>query len=184
MRDLFRATSADYDKDSEDARTFFATIQNKLLYAVTGKTAAELVTERCDPAAPNLGLTSFDGDRVRKADVTVSKNYLTQTEISDLNLLTTRFLDFAESRARRRQSILMTEWVEQSVRFIEFDELPLLRGSGSVSAAESKAAAWSRYGTFDERRRASEAERAEIEELDDLRALTEIEKRRDDPDTP
>ncbi|MBN9739404.1 MULTISPECIES: RhuM family protein [unclassified Pseudonocardia] len=181
VRELFAISSADYDKESGTARAFFATIQNKLIYAITEHTAAELVTMRCDAEAPNMGLTSFSGGRVGKADVTVAKNYLSEQEVSDLNLLTTRFLDFAEDRARRRQSILMSEWVSQTDRFIDFDERPLLRDAGSVSAAEAKAVADDRYARFDARRRVEEARRAELEEADDLRALTEIEKRRDDP---
>ncbi|ALL79533.1 2-hydroxyacid dehydrogenase (plasmid) [Pseudonocardia sp. EC080610-09] len=182
VRELFAISSADYDRESGTARAFFATIQNKLIYAITQHTAAELVTMRCDADAPNLGLTSFSGGRVGKADVTVAKNYLSEQEVSDLNLLTTRFLDFAEDRARRRQSILMSEWVSQTDRFIDFDERPLLRDAGSVSAAEAKAVADDRYARFDSRRRADEARRAELEEAEDLRALAEIEKRRDGPD--
>lgn len=183
VKDIFQVSSADYDKDSETARTFFATIQNKLIYAITRRTAAELVVHRCDPAQPNLGLTAWEGNRVRKRDVRIAKNYLTQDEISDLNLLTTRFLDFAEFRARRRREIHMAEWVTQTDRFIDLDELPLLRGSGSVSTQEKDRLAGERYDEYDSRRRADEARRALAEEADDLRALTEIERRRDDPDT-
>lgn len=183
VKDLFRQTSADYDKNSDNARTFFATIQNKLVYAITTHTAAELITQRCNPDAPNMGLTSWTADRVRKVDVAVAKNYLTQEEISDLNLLTTRFLDFAEDRARRRQSISMAEWVERADSFIEFDERPLLRGRGTVSAAQAKAITDERYARYNTARRAEEARRAELEEIDDLQVLTEIEKRRDDRDT-
>ena len=182
VKDLFRVSSADYDGSAETTRTFFATIQNKLVYAVTRHTAAELVVQRCDPGAANMGLTSWSGDRVRKVDVTISKNYLTEQELSDLNLLTTRFLDYAEDRTRRRQQILMADWITQTDRFIDFDERPLLHGGGSVSAAQAKAATDERYAQFDARRRIEEARRAEIEEADDLRALTEIEHRRDDPD--
>ncbi|MBP2364698.1 virulence RhuM family protein [Pseudonocardia parietis] len=180
VREIFAATSADYDKSSDTAQSFFATIQNKLIYAITGNTAAELVEARCIADAPNLGLMSWSGAKVRKVDVTVSKNYLTQQEISDLNLLTTRFLDFAEDRARRRQTIMMADWVDRTDRFIEFDERPLLRGSGSVSASDVKRLTDDRYAEFDIRRRADETRRAEIEEADDLQALMEIERGRDD----
>lgn len=160
VRDVFAATSVDYDKLSGTARAFFATIQNKLIYAVTGRTAAELVVRRCDPAAPNLGLTTWAGGRVRKGDVDIAKNYLTESEVSELNRLTTMFLDFADDRARRRQSTTMVDWVT---------------GSGSVSAATMKEVATERYGEFDERRRAQEAELAAQQEWDDLRELTAIE---------
>jgi hypothetical protein len=175
VRDLFATTSADYDSRDETARAFFATIQNKLLYAVTGQTAAELVTSRADPGAPNMGLTSWKGARVRRADVTVAKNYLTGDEITELNRLTTMFLDFAEDRARRRQQILMTEWVAQTDRFLDFNERSLLRGPGQVSSARADAVAGGRYDEFDRRRRALEAEQAEA---DELRDLTELLKRK------
>ncbi len=135
VRDIFAATSVDYVSGAPVAKEFFATIQNKLLYAATGRTAAELLTSRADAAAPNMGLTSWAGARVHKADIGTSKNYLSGTELSDLNLLTTRFLDFAEDRARRRQQITMAEWVGQADRFLDFDERPVLSGSGSVSSA-------------------------------------------------
>lgn len=184
VKDIFAATSVDYDTRSDTARAFFATIQNKLIHAVTGRTAAELVVERCDPDASNLGLTSWDGVRVRKADVATSKNYLTHDEITKLNRLTTMFLDFAEIRAERRQSITMAEWVTHTDRFLTFSEYAVLTGPGSVSAEAMKEITGERYAAFDRRRRAEEAERAAIEEWDDLRALTAIERDAPDEDEP
>ncbi|GAA0406460.1 hypothetical protein Acor_51780 [Acrocarpospora corrugata] len=116
------------------ARTFFATIQNKLVYAVTGRTAAELIVERADAAEPNMGLTSWKGGQVRKADVTVSKNYLDSDEIGMLNMLTTQFLDFGELRARRRQQITMAEWVAATERFIDMNDMDVLAGRGGFPA--------------------------------------------------
>lgn len=169
--DVF-ATSADYDGTADTARTFFATIQNKLLFAVTGSTAAELIVRRCDGGSPTLGLTTWSGDRVRKKDVTVAKNYLTEPEITDLNRLTTMFLDFAELRAQRRQQTLMADWIAQTERFLVFNEHDVLQGAGAVSADTMQAVAAERYAEFDELRRRREAERAMLEEMDDLRALT------------
>lgn len=174
VQDVF-ATSADYDKTSSTARTFFATIQNKLLFAVTGATAAELLVRRCDPAAPNMGLTSWAGARVRKGDVGIAKNYLSQEEISDLNRLTTRFLDDAEDRARRRRTTTMADWVTRTNQFLAFADREILTGPGSVSTDAAKEVTGERYASFEERRRAEEAERAAIQEWDDLRALTAIE---------
>lgn len=182
VRDLFAATSADYDGTSDTAKTFFATIQNKLIFAVTGSTAAELVMRRSDAHSPNMGLTTWTGDRIRKSDVVIAKNYLTEAEIIGLNRLTTMFLDFAEDRAQRRQTTLMTEWVVQTDRFLAFNERSLLAGSGSVSASSMKEVAAERYAEFDERRKAVEAERVEADELEDLLALTAIENRRTDPE--
>ncbi|GAA4977767.1 virulence RhuM family protein [Pseudonocardia tropica] len=179
--DIF-ATSADYDKQARTARDFFATIQNKLVHAVTGRTAAELVVARCDQDAPNLGLTSWSGARIRKKDVDVAKNYLTRQEVTHLDRLTTMFLDFAENRAQARRTTLMADWVTQADRFLAFNEESLLEGVGTVSHEDAKAVSAERYAAFDAGRRAHEARHALLQEADDLRALTEIEHGRDDPD--
>ncbi|MGH3940312.1 MAG: virulence RhuM family protein [Pseudonocardiaceae bacterium] len=181
VRDLFATTSADYDGNSDTAKTFFATIQNKLIFAVTGSTAAELVMRRSDARSPSMGLTTWTGDRIHKSDVVIAKNYLTEREITELNRLTAMFLDFAEDRAHRRQTTLMTEWVAQTDRFLAFNERSLLADSGSVSASRMKTVVAERYAEFDERRKAVEAERAEADELEDLRTLAAIENRRADP---
>ncbi|WP_322518012.1 virulence RhuM family protein [Rhodopseudomonas palustris] len=171
VRDLFAATSADYDPKAETAKTFFASIQNKLVFAITGKTAAELIVARADPARPNMALTSWKGDRVRKGDVTISKNYLTADEISDLNLLTTAFLDFAELRARNRQPTTMAEWMAQTDRFVAFNERGVLQGAGRVSHASMEQVVAERFETFDKRRRAAETDAAEAEAISELTEL-------------
>ncbi|MEV4159020.1 virulence RhuM family protein [Nonomuraea dietziae] len=171
VRDLFATTSADYDADSELKRKFFATIQNKLVYAVTGHTCAELIVKRCDPNQPNMGLTSWEAAKVRKKDVTVAKNYLTSDEIDDLNRLTTQFLDFAEGRAKKRQQITMAEWVVQADRFIEFNELGLLKSAGRVSHSEMEAIARERFSEFDASRRELEAARAAQEDHEEMLRL-------------
>ena len=176
VREIFAATSIDYTGSSHVAKEFFATIQNKLIYAVTGKTAGELVIARSDPRAENMGLTTWKGDRVRKRDVATSKNYLTADELSELNLLTTRFLDFAEDRARRRQQITMAEWVGQTDRFLAFDERNILTGPGTVSAERADRITAERYAEFDRQRRELESERAGIDEQRDLDALTNLEQ--------
>ncbi|WP_231515568.1 virulence RhuM family protein [Herbidospora cretacea] len=160
VRDLFAATSADYDKSSDLARTFFSTIQNKLVYAVSGHTAAELIVKRADAAQPNMGLTTWKSDRVRKRDVTVAKNYLSSDEITDLNMLTTQFLDFAELRARRRQQITMAEWVTATDQFIAVNDMNVLSGAGKVSSEEATTIVCDRFTDFDTQRRALEAARA------------------------
>lgn len=176
VRDLFATTSADYDGTSETARTFFATIQSKLLHAVTGRTAGELIRERCDPASGTLGLTTWKGDRPRKADASVAKNYLTEAEVSELNLLTTQFLDFAEGRARRRQATSMTDWAEQTDRFVEFNEYPLLTGAGTVSHGQVEQIVAERYAGWDIRRRELEIQGAAADEISDLEALLEVDR--------
>ncbi|OZM75643.1 virulence RhuM family protein [Pseudonocardia sp. MH-G8] len=182
VRDLFSVTSADYSSTSGTAKTFFATIQNKLIFAVTGHTAAELVLSRSDARSPSLGLTTWAGDRIRKGDVVIAKNYLTEPEITELNRLTTMFLDFAEDRAQRRRTTLMAEWVAQTDRFLDFNERNVLNGPGSVSASEMKEVAGERYAEFDKSRRSLEAEIAEAEELDDIRALTALDRPADRDD--
>ena len=173
VRDLFAATSADYDAKAETAKTFFATIQNKLVFAITGMTAAELIVARADPDQPNMALTSWKSERVRKSDVGISKNYLTADEISELNLLTTAFLDFAELRARNRQPTTMSEWTAQTDRFVAFNERGVLQGAGRVSHASMEQVVAVRFESFDASRRAAEADAAEAEAM---RELTEIEQ--------
>ncbi|WP_405216716.1 virulence RhuM family protein [Agrococcus sp. Ld7] len=175
VREIFSATSVDYVGTSDTARGFFATVQNKLLFAVTGRTAGELIVERSDPAADNMGLTSWKGPAVRKGDVAISKNYLTPDELSELNLLTTRFLDFAEDRARRRQQITMAEWIAQTDRFLTFDERSILSGPGTVSARDADRVTAERYAAYEQHRRTREAAQAELEEEHDTAALTALE---------
>lgn len=124
-----------------------------------------------------MGLTTWKGPRLRKTDASVAKNYLTATEVSDLNLLTTQFLDFADSRARRRQTTSMADWVAQTDRFIDFNEYPLLTDAGRISASRAEQIVADRFTEFDRDRRAREAERAITEEAADLDALLEAGQR-------
>jgi hypothetical protein len=180
VREIFKVTSADYTSTSQTAKTFFATIQNKLIYAATGHTAGELVLDRADPSSPNMGLTTWKGGQVRKTDAAISKNYLTEAEVAELNRLTTMFLDFAEDRARRRRPTLMAEWVAQTDRFLSFNERSVLSGPGRVSASAVEQVVADRYAEFDEARRALEAEQAAADELQDLQELTDVERARID----
>ena len=109
VRDIL-ALCEDYNPASNITNTFYAKIQNKMLHAVTGNTAAELIVTRANPELPNMGLTSWQGSRVRKGDVTTAKNFLSAEEISDLNLIVTMFLDTAELRVRRRQTTRLAMW--------------------------------------------------------------------------
>jgi hypothetical protein len=178
VRDVFAATSSDYDAKSDAASTFFKTIQNKMLYAVTGKTAAELIVDRADPAAPNMQLTSWKGSRVRKGDVTISKNYLTEAEVRELNRLTTMFLDFAQDRAERRKQTLMAEWIEQTDRFLTFNEREVLTGKGNMSHEAMETIVGKRYATFDAQRREAERLTAEQDEAaETLKVIEDVSKR-------
>lgn len=172
VRDLF-ALSVDYRDSEQQASLFFAEVQNKLLYAVTGKTAAELVVARADPGQPNMGLNTWEGSRVRKADVIVAKNYLSADEIDSLNRLVVIFLDQAELRVKDRKTLTLDYWQENVDRLLAFNDRPVLEGKGSVSHASMQAVAHERYGQFDDRRRRAEAAAADVE---DLRVLEAAEK--------
>lgn len=169
VRDLF-ATAADYDQNAETARRFFQTIQNKMLWAVTGQTAAELIVARADAAAPNLGLTSWAGVAVRKADVATAKNYLTADEISQLNRLVSAFLDLAEDRAQRRQQTTMAEWLSFTDQYLTLAERKLLNHAGSISHDQMRQIVDARYARFDEPRREAQRQAAELEHQRELEA--------------
>jgi hypothetical protein len=164
------ALSEDYDPKSSAAHAFYATIQNKMLHAVTGHTAAELIAARSNPGQPNMGLTAWKGARVRKSDVTTAKNYLAENEISELNLIVTMFLDTADLRARRRQTMKLTEWEVVLDGFLRSNELPLLLNAGSVSAAKAEKLAFERYEAFDALRKEQLAtgEQSDIVELEKI----------------
>lgn len=173
VRDVF-ALSVDYGNDAEAASQFFAIVQNKMLYAVTLKTAAEIVVERADPKQPNMALTNFKAGRVRKSDVIVAKNYLTETEIRELNRIASMFLDYAEDRASQRQNLRMADWRGYVDRFVEFNERPLLKSAGSISHDRMQQIAHERYADFDAKRRQAEALAADAE---DIKELEDVEKR-------
>jgi hypothetical protein len=134
VHDLF-ALAADYDKTDEATKTFFATVQNLLLYAVTQQTAAELIVARANPADPHFGLLAWKGDKVRKQDIVVAKNYLTEDEIDTLNRLVVIFLETAELRAKRQTITSMNFWRENVGQIIVGNGFPLLSGAGSISHA-------------------------------------------------
>ena len=172
VRDLF-ALSSDYRPDDRDAQTFFAEVQNKLLYAVTGHTAAEIVVQRADADSPNMALTSWTGARVRKQDVTIAKNYLSADEVDTLNRLVVIFLEQAELRAKERKDLTLDYWRNNVDRLLEFNERPVLDGAGAISAERAKEIAHQRYEQFDAQRRRDEALEADAEELRELEALEE-----------
>lgn len=177
LREVFKASSSDYDGGAGVAKTFFATIQNKLVFAITGRTAAELIVERANPQAEHMALTSWAGTQVRKADVGVSKNYLAAAELDQLNRLVGMFLDFAEDRASRRLQTRMADWVAQTDRFLSFNERPVLSGAGRVSHEQMEAIVSERYAAFDGRRRALEAQEAEREAEQEMESLAAEAKR-------
>ncbi|CAL8899833.1 virulence RhuM family protein [Kocuria varians] len=176
IKDVF-TTAVDYEPSDPLAKQFFATVQNKVVYAVTGRTAAELILARADPAQPNMGLTTWRGGVVRKGDVTIAKNYLTHEEVSSLNRLTTMLLDYAEDRARGREQMTMANWAERVDKFLEFNERQVLPNAGSVSRKSMETQVHRRYGEFDEARKAQEVEVAEREHMAELEQIAEVAKR-------
>ena len=173
IRDIY-ATAVDYDKTSEQAQAFFKIVQNKMLWAIAGKAAAELIESRSDPEAPNMGLTSWQGSIVRKQDVAIAKNYLKTDEIKSLNEIVTMYLDYAERQARLRKTVTMEAWAEKLDAFLSFNEHELLTNAGKVKAEVAKRVAEERYEKFDAKRRTEEALAAD---RDDLKELEMIEKR-------
>ncbi len=162
VRDLF-ATAADYDGADETARRFFQTIQNKMLWAVAGHTAAELILMRADPSKANMGLTSWAGSRVRKGDVVIAKNYLTEAEARELDRLVSAFLDLGADRAERRQQTTMAEWSSFVDQYLRLADREILTHAGAISHDRMLKTVDERYGTFDAARKEAERCAAEID---------------------
>lgn len=157
LRDLWKL-AIDYDAQSEQTREFFQITQNKMHWATTGRTAAEMIVERADASKPNMGLTSWAGAKVRKADVMVAKNYLNDEEIRSLNRIVTMYLDYAEEQASRRRQLSMRDWRDKLDAFLAFNEREVLQDAGKVSMAVAQKLASDAYETFQRRRIAEEAE--------------------------
>jgi hypothetical protein len=172
VRDLF-ALSSDYDKTDKATQMFFAETQNKLLYAVTGQTAAEIILERADPDKPNMALTSWQGSVVRKQDIFIAKNYLNEDELDTLNRLVVIFLETAELRAKNRVDITIKFWRENVDRILEFNEKPVLIGKGKISKAVMEKKVREIYELFDKKRKAYELQQADREDMEELRQLGE-----------
>lgn len=170
VRDLL-ALSSDYDKDDKATQMFFAETQNKLLYAVTRQTAAEIVVTRADANAPNMSLTSWKGKVVRKQDIYIAKNYLKQDEIETLNRLTTLFLDSAELRVKERKDLTLDYWRNNVDALLNFQNKELLKDNGSISSDEMKAKVNQVYEDFNRRRKKQALEKEAERELAELRQL-------------
>ncbi len=130
------ATSIDYDANADISKTFFATVQNKLHWAIHGHTAAEIIRERANASQPNMGLTTWKNaprGTIRRVDVTIAKNYLSESEIAELNRIVSMYLDYAEDRARRHSPMHMADWVSRLDRFLQFNERNILTHAGTIS---------------------------------------------------
>ncbi len=167
LRDLF-ALSADYVSTEEDTQHFFAETQNKLIYAVTGKTAADLIISRADATKPNMALTAWQGTRVRKQDIYIAKNYLSNDEIDSLNRLVSIFLESAELRVKLRKTLTLDYWRSTANKILLDHEVPLLRSHGQYSNAAMKEIVSKEYATFEKRRKRYEATLADKQDLQEL----------------
>ena len=172
VRDLFKLSS-DYDKTDKATQMFFAETQNKLLYAVTHQTAAELIVARADANQPNMGLTTWKGNIVRKGDIIIAKNYLQDNEIDSLNRLVDIFLTSAEERVKGRRDLTLDYWRKNVDNLLTFQEKDILQGKGSVSNAEAEEIVRSRYDIFNAKRKQLDAQIADAE---DLKMLEDLEK--------
>jgi hypothetical protein len=162
------ALAADYSPTEPETQRFFQTVQNKLHFAATGLTAPELVARRASAEAPNMGLTSWKGDVVRKGDVTIAKNYLGADEITELNRIVVMFLDFAEDQARRRRQVFLADWKTKLDEFLRFNDRSVLPDAGQMSRAEADQHALAEYERFAARRRTELEDAAEAEALGQL----------------
>ncbi len=176
VKDLL-ALSSDYDPSDKATQMFFAEVQNKMLYAVTGKTAAEIIVSRADASKPNMNLTSWKGNIVRKQDIFIAKNYLTEDEIDTLNRLVVIFLESAELRAKNRIDITLEFWRENVDKILDFHDKKILTHAGSISKIEMENKVREIYADFDKRRKEYEALKADDEDIKELKQIeNEIKK--------
>jgi len=151
LGDIFEQCSADYNKNAEETKLFYKMVQNKLHFAITGKTAAELIFNRADKTKDYMGLTNWknspDG-KILKSDVSIAKNYLKESEIGDLNLLVSAFLDLAEFQARRNQLMNMNDWLDRTNKFLDSNSLDILPNAGNISHNQALEKAYEEYEEF------------------------------------
>ena len=170
VRDLFMLSS-DYDATDKATQMFYAQTQNKILYAITGQTASEIVVSRADASKSNMALTSWEGSIVRKGDIYIAKNYLTKDEIDTLNRFVMVFLESAELRAKNRQDITIDFWRENIDKIIAFNDKEHLKGNGSISNEQMKKLVGKVYEEFDAKRKRFEAQQADLYDLKELETI-------------
>jgi hypothetical protein len=175
VRDLF-AISSDYDATDKATQMFFAETQNKLLFAVTNKTAAELIVARANSNDPNMALTTWKGNTVRKQDIFIAKNYLNEDELDSLNRLVVIFLETAELRVKDRMDITMRFWKQNVDRVLEFSDKKVLKGLGSISKAQMEKKVKDIYMQFDTNRKLVEAKQEDAVELEEIEMLLKKKK--------
>ena len=160
ITDIYAQCSVDYDPNADITNEFYATVQNKLHWAIHGRTAAELITDRADADKPNMGLTTWKNapaGKIRKTDIAVAKNYLSESELKELNLIVTMYLDYAEDQARRHKAVTMSEWITKLDAFLQFNERDILQNAGKVSAKIAEQLASTEFEKFKAKERQIES---------------------------
>jgi hypothetical protein len=174
------STSYDYDPNAAITHRFFATVQNKFHWAIHGHTAAELIAERADSRKPNMGLTHWKGDRPRKVDVTVAKNYLTAEELGMLNLIVDQYLSFAEFQARQRKPMYMGDWAKKLDGFLRLNERDILDNAGKISSRLGEEIAYKEFEKYWERQKQVERGDA-VSSLEDSVQKTSLQRQKKNP---
>lgn len=146
------ALAVDYSPKEEETKAFFKIVQNKLIFAATGSTAAEVISQRSNTAKDNMGLTNFKGAKVRKQDVTISKNYLNEKELDTLNRIVSMYLDFAELQAQNKKQMFMKDWREKLDAFLQFNEQDILQNAGNITKKVADKLAEDTYDIFHQNR--------------------------------
>lgn len=178
VKEIF-TMAADYEPSNKETNRFFQTIQNKLHFACTGMTAAELIASRADASQPDMGLTSYKSDEVRKTDVTIAKNYLRENELKELNRIVNMWLDFAEDQALRRKQVFLQDWDTKLDQFLSFNDREVLQGAGGISKKTADEKARKVFDIFAQKRRQlkeAEGARASIAALNDLLKISKKKK--------
>ncbi len=179
VKEIF-AMAGDYDPSWSETTHFFSVIQNKLHFAATGMTAAELIRDRADHSQPNMGLTSWKEGEVRKTDVTIAKNYLKENEIDELNRIVVMWLDHAEDQARHRKQVFMRDWEIKLDEFLKFNQRKVLSTAGRVSKKDADDYAGKEYERFEERRRKYKeaiGQEETIKQLEEAAKVVQVKKR-------
>ena len=173
IRDIY-STSVDYDKTADVTREFFAMVQNKMLWAVTGQTAAEIIHSRADAQKVNMGLTAWNGQKILAPDVVIAKNYLSKEEMDKLDRLTVMYLDYAELQAQRRIPMKMVDWAKKLDALLNLNEMEILTHKGKISKELAEKKAKNEYHKYDEKRRQQEIIDSDIEFAKDIEEIKRI----------
>ncbi|EPI4776935.1 TPA: virulence RhuM family protein [Vibrio vulnificus] len=175
VKEIF-TMAADYEPSNQETNRFFQTIQNKLHYACTHMTAAELIASRVDASKPDMGLTSYKGDEVRKTDVTIAKNYLREDEIKELNRIVNMWLDFAEDQALRRKQVFLQDWADKLDQFLSFNDRDVLSGAGKISKKDADDKAKLEFDRFAQQRRRLKESEGALANISALKAILKKDK--------